>query len=94
MRCWPLMNGKNRYFKGGRNMSDERGYTMRVEGRFTIKSREWIDGDFERVELVLQEEINKALRIVNSRFKCEIDVDEIEHSLNFGYKKGVWNNAK
>lgn len=75
-------------------MSEERGYTMRVEGRFTIKSREWIDGDFERVELVLQEEINKALRIVNSRFKCEIEVDEIVHSLNFGYKKGVWNNAK
>lgn len=75
-------------------MSDERGYTMQVEGRFTIKSREWIDGDFERVELVLQEEINKALRIVNSRFKCEIEVDEIEHSLKFGYKKGVWNNAK
>ena len=42
-------------------MSNERGYTMRAEGRFT---------------------------------KCEIDVDEIDHTLNFGYKKGVWNNAK
>lgn len=75
-------------------MSDERGYTMRVEGRFTIKSREWIDGDFERVELVLQEEINKALRIVNSRFKCEIDVHEITNILNCGLIKEYETNAK
>ena len=75
-------------------MSEERGYTMRVEGRFTIKSREWRGGGGGGGELVLQEEINKALRIVNSRFKCEIEVDEIQHSLNLGYKKGVWNNAK
>jgi len=75
-------------------MNKERGYYMQVAGQFTIKSKEWIDGDFEDVEFALQKEINKALRFINSKFKCEIEVHEITNILNCGLKKGVWNNAK
>ena len=67
-------------------MSEERGYYTRVEGQFIIKIKDWIDGDFEDVELVLQKEINKALRFIDSKFTCQIDVDEINHILNCGYK--------
>lgn len=67
-------------------MSDERGYYMQVEGRFSIKSRGWIDGGFEDVEHVLQEEINKALRFINANFEFNIAIDEINHILNCPYK--------
>lgn len=75
-------------------MNKERGYYMQVAGQFTIKSKEWIDGNFDEVELVLQKEINKALRFINSKFKCEIEVHEITNILNCGLKKeyGIMRN--
>lgn len=75
-------------------MSEERGYYMKVAGQFTIKSKGWIDGNFDEVELVLQKEINKALRFINSKFKCEIDVHEITNILNCGLKKEYEIDAK
>lgn len=70
-------------------MSEERGYSMQVVGRFIIKSKECIGEHCEDVQSFVQKEINKALRFVNSKFKCEIMVDEVTHSMNFGGKKGV-----
>ena len=75
-------------------MSDERRYYMQVEGRFRIESREWIDGNFDEVELVLQKEINKALRFINSKFKCEIDVHEITNISSCGLIKEYETNAE
>lgn len=75
-------------------MSEERGYYMQVAGQFTIKSKEWIDGNFEEVELVLQKEINKALRFINSKFKCEIDVHEITNILSCRLIKEYETNAE
>ena len=75
-------------------MSEERGYYMQVAGQFTIKSKEWIDGNFEEVGLVLEKEINKGLRFINSKFKCEIDVHEITNILSCGLIKEYETNAK
>ena len=75
-------------------MNEERGYYMKVAGQFTIKSKVWIDGNFDEVELVLQEEINKALRFINSKFKCEIDVHEITNILSCGLIKEYETNAE
>ena len=44
-------------------------------------------GEIEDIELIVQKEIDKALRAINSKFKCEIAVDEISHCINFGHKK-------
>ena len=49
--------------------------------------KDWIDEDFEDVELVFQTEINKALRFINVNFKFNIAIDEINHILNCPYKE-------
>ena len=67
-------------------MSEEIGFYTQIEGRFTIKMKDWIDEDFEDVDLVLQKEINKALRFINANFKFNIAIDEINHILNCPYK--------
>lgn len=67
-------------------MSEEIGFYTQIEGRFIIKMRDWIDEDFENVELVFQTEINKALRFINANFKFNIEIDEINHILNCPYK--------
>jgi len=68
-------------------MSKERRYSMQVYGMFTIRSKELLAGEIEDIELIVQKEIDKALRAINSKFKCEIAVDEISHCINFGHKK-------
>ena len=67
-------------------MSEEIGFYTQIEGRFIIKMRDWIDEDFEDVELVLQKEINKALMFINANFEFNIAIDEINHILNCPYK--------
>lgn len=67
-------------------MSEEIGFYTQIEGRFTIKMKDWIDEDFENVELVFQTEINKALRFINANFEFNIAIDEINHILNCPYK--------
>ena len=68
-------------------MSKERRYSMQVYGMFIIRSKELLAGEIEDIELIVQKEIDKALRFINSKFKCEIVVDEISHCINFKYKK-------
>ena len=67
-------------------MSEEIGFYTQIEGRFTIKMKDWIDEDFEDIELVFQTEINKALRFINANFNFNIAIDEINHILNCPYK--------
>lgn len=67
-------------------MSEEIGFYTQIEGRFTIKMKDWIDEDYEDVDLVFQTEINKALRFINANFEFNIAIDEINHILNCPYK--------
>ncbi len=67
-------------------MSKEIGFYTRIDGRFIIEMKDWIEEDFEDVEPVLQKEINKALRFINANFEFNIAIDEINHILNCPYK--------
>lgn len=67
-------------------MSEEIGFYTQIKGLFTIEMGDWINEDLEDVELVLQKEINKALRFINANFKFNIAIDEINHILNCPYK--------
>lgn len=67
-------------------MSKEIGFYTRIDGRFIIEMKDWIGEDFEDVELVLQKEINKALRFINANFEFNIAIVEINHILNCPYK--------
>ena len=67
-------------------MSKEIGFYTQIKGLFTIEMGDWINEDLEDVELVLQKEINKALRFINANFKFNIAIDEINHILNCPYK--------
>ena len=67
-------------------MSEEIGFYTQIKGLFTIEMGDWINEDLEDVELVLQKEINKALRFINANFEFNIAIDEINHILNCPYK--------